>query len=117
MQVMPTATTLSPRRSRCPISIGLGIASNILAGRLRKPEAAGIVDRRADPADARRSLYGLSAEVTGLALVLVPALVELIAWSARHETSDAPAPVLRATRTNGEAFIAGACERWLGVTA
>lgn len=87
---------------------GEGIASNILADRLRKLEAAGIVDKRADPSDARRYIYSLSAKGIDLA----PVLVELVLWSARHETTDAPAPVLRAMRGNREAFIAGVRERW-----
>ena len=85
-----------------------GIASNILADRLRKLEAAGIVDRRADPSDARRLIYRLSAKGIDLA----PVLVELVLWSARHEATDAPAPVLRAMRSDREAFIAGVRQRW-----
>lgn len=87
---------------------GEGIASNILADRLRKLEAAGIVDKRADPSDARRYIYSLSAKGIDLA----PVLVELVLWSARHESTDAPAPVLRAMRSHREAFIAGVRERW-----
>ena len=86
---------------------GEGIASNILADRLRKLEAAGIVDKRADPSDARRFIYRLSAKGIDLA----PVLVELILWSARHETTDAPAPVLRAMRGDREAFIAQVRQR------
>lgn len=87
---------------------GEGIASNILADRLRKLEAAGIVDKRADPSDARRFIYRLSAKGIDLA----PVLVELILWSARHETTDAPAPALRAMRGDREAFIAQVRQRW-----
>jgi DNA-binding HxlR family transcriptional regulator len=87
---------------------GEGIASNILADRLRKLEAAGIVDKRGDPSDARRFLYSLSAKGIDLA----PVLVELVLWSARHEATDAPAPVLRAMRGDREAFIEGVRARW-----
>jgi DNA-binding HxlR family transcriptional regulator len=85
-----------------------GIASNILADRLRKLEAAGIVGKRADPSDGRRYIYRLSAKGIDLA----PVLVELILWSARHEATDAPAPVLQAMRRDREAFIAGVRQRW-----
>ena len=85
-----------------------GIASNILADRLRKLEAAGIVGKSADPADARRFIYRLSAK----GIALAPVLVELILWSTRHEATDAPAPVLRAMRSDREAFIAGVRQRW-----
>jgi len=87
---------------------GEGIASNILADRLRKLEAAGIVAKRSDPSDARRYIYRLSAK----GIALAPVLVELVLWSARHETTDAPPPVLRAMRDDREAFIAGVRERW-----
>ena len=87
---------------------GEGIASNILADRLRRLEAAGIVERRADPADARRILYRLSAKGIDLA----PLLVELILWSAHHERTDAPALTVRAMRSDREAFIASVRERW-----
>ena len=85
-----------------------GIASNILADRLRRLEAAGIVDKRADPSDARRFIYRLSAKGIDLA----PVLVELVLWSARHGATDAPAPVLRAMRSDREAFVAGVRQRW-----
>lgn len=85
-----------------------GIASNILADRLRKLKAAGIVEKRRDAADARRFVYRLSAKGIDLA----PVLVELVIWSARHEQTDAPAGAVRAMRTDRDAFIAGVRERW-----
>lgn len=85
-----------------------GIASNILADRLRKLEAAGIVDKRADPSDARRYIYRLSAKGIDLA----PVLVELVLWSARHEDTDAPSAVLRAMRGDRGAFIEAVRQRW-----
>ena len=87
---------------------GEHIASNILADRLRKLEEAGIVEKRGDPSDARRFVYRLSAK----GIDLVPVLVELVIWSARHETTDAPAAVVRAMRTDRPAFIAGVRQRW-----
>jgi DNA-binding HxlR family transcriptional regulator len=60
---------------------GEGIASNILADRLRKLEAANIIEKRRDPEDARRFLYRLSPKGIDLA----PVLVELVIWSARHD--------------------------------
>jgi DNA-binding HxlR family transcriptional regulator len=135
---MPTSSSRG-RRSGCPISIALetlgdawsllivrdlmfkdrqtyneflqaeeGIASNILADRLRKLQAAGIVEKRRDASDARRFVYRLSAKGIDLA----PVVVELVIWSARHEQTDAPAGVVRAMRTDRDAFIAGVRERW-----
>ena len=51
---------------------GEGIASNILADRLRKLESAGVVEKRRDPSDARRFIYRLSAKGIDLAPVLAP---------------------------------------------
>lgn len=87
---------------------GEGIASNILADRLRRLEAADIVEKRRDAADARRFVYRLTAKGIDLA----PVLVELVIWSARHEQTDAPPAVVRAMRSDPDAFIAGVRERW-----
>lgn len=135
---MPSSSSRG-RRSGCPISIALetlgdawsllivrdlmfkerqtyneflqggeGIASNILADRLRKLQAGGIVEKQRDSVDARRFVYRLSAKGIDLA----PVLVELVIWSARHEQTDAPHAVVRAMRTDREAFIAGVRARW-----
>ena len=92
---------------------GEGIASNILADRLRRLETAGIVQKGRDPLDARRFVYGLSAKGIDLA----PVLVELVIWSARHERTDAPPEVVRAMRTDRDAFIADVRERWRGAAS
>lgn len=136
---MSRSVNPSSRRSGCPISIALemigdawsllivrdlmfkdrqtynqflqgeeGIASNILADRLRKLDAAGIVDKSADPLDGRRYIYRLSAKGIDLA----PVLVEMVLWSARHESTDAPASVLRTMRRDREAFIDAVRLRW-----
>lgn len=83
------------------LDAGEGIASNILAARLRKLEGAGIIQKRRDESDARRFVYRLTPKGIDLA----PVLVELVIWSARHEATDAPAAVVRAMRTDRAAFI------------
>ena len=65
-----------------------GIATNILASRLRLLEAAGMVTRRADPAQARRVIYA----PTEKALDLLPVLIELMRWSMKYNSRSA-APV------------------------
>ena len=136
---MSRASNLRQRRSGCPISIALellgdawsllivrdlmfkerrtfndfltggeGIASNILADRLRKLEDAGILDKHRDASDARRFVYRLSPKGIDLA----PVLIELVIWSARHETTDAPPTVVRAMRSDRDAFIAGVRRAW-----
>ena len=81
---------------------GEGIATNILADRLRRLEAGGIVAKRADPDDGRRVLYRLTRKGIDLA----PVLVELILWSAAHERTDAPPEVVRRMRADRNAFLA-----------
>ena len=57
-----------------------GIASNILADRLRRLEAAGLVSRRDDPSHKQKSIYSL----TEASIELVPLLAHLGAWGLRH---------------------------------
>jgi DNA-binding HxlR family transcriptional regulator len=87
---------------------GENIATNILSDRLARLEAAGILTRSADPADARRVHYRLTEKGMDLA----PTLVELVLWSARHEDTDAPPGILRAMRSNREQFLAEVRKRW-----
>ena len=87
---------------------GEGIATNVLSDRLARLEAAGIVDRVPDPADARRRVYRLTAK----GMDLGPVLVELVLWSARHERTDAPAAVVKAMRRDRERFLAGVRQAW-----
>jgi DNA-binding HxlR family transcriptional regulator len=87
---------------------GEGIASNILANRLRKLEDANIIEKRRDPQDARRFVYRLSSKGIDLA----PVLVELVIWSARHERTDAPPAVVRSMGTDRETFLADVRRRW-----
>lgn len=136
---MPRSSEPRPHRSGCPISIALellgdawsllivrdlmfknrrsynefltggeGIASNILADRLRRLEDGGIIEKRRDAADARRFVYRLTRKGIDLA----PMLTELVVWSARHETTDAPPAVVRAMRTDRDAFIADVRKAW-----
>lgn len=67
-----------------------GIASNILASRLRKMEADGLVIRKQDPEDKRQFFY----EVTEKALDLVPVLLEISRWSAIYDEDTAAPPEL-----------------------
>lgn len=90
------------------LSGGEGIASNILANRLRQLEAANIIEKRRDPGDARRFIYRLSPKGIDLA----PVLVELVIWSARHEQTDAPPAVVRSMRNDKAAFVAEVRRRW-----
>ena len=57
-----------------------GIASNILAARLKRLVEVGLLSRSDDPAHRQRGIYSL----TERAIELVPVLVQLGAWGRRH---------------------------------
>lgn len=56
------------------------IATNILSDRLKKLEEGHILSRRRDPVNARKVIY----MPTEKCLDLVPAIMELIRWGAKH---------------------------------
>lgn len=80
---------------------GEGIATNVLAERLRRLEGGGIVEKRPDPDDGRRVLYRLTRKGIDLA----PVLVEIVVWSATYERTEAPLELVRQMKVNREAFI------------
>jgi DNA-binding HxlR family transcriptional regulator len=57
-----------------------GIASNILADRLKRLEAAGLVSRRGDPSHKQKAIYSL----TEASIELVPLLAHMGGWGLRH---------------------------------
>jgi DNA-binding HxlR family transcriptional regulator len=57
-----------------------GIASNILADRLKRLVAEGLLTRADDPTHRQKAVYSL----TEAAIVLVPLLVAMGAWGRRH---------------------------------
>jgi DNA-binding HxlR family transcriptional regulator len=57
-----------------------GIASNILAARLKRLEAAGLISRRDDPSHKQKGIYSL----TEAGIELVPLLAQMGAWGRRH---------------------------------
>jgi DNA-binding HxlR family transcriptional regulator len=80
-----------------------GIASNILASRLKLLAAAGMITRRRDPAQARRVIY----EPTEMALDLLPVMTELIRWSMKYDpNAAAPAHFVRRLAEDRDGFIA-----------
>jgi DNA-binding HxlR family transcriptional regulator len=84
------------------------IATNILAERLSRLEASGIVQKHRDPNDGRKINYRLTEKGIDLA----PVLVEMIVWAARHEGIDAPPASIHEMTVNRDNFIAGLRERW-----
>jgi DNA-binding HxlR family transcriptional regulator len=89
-----------------------GIATNILADRLRKLEAYGIIASERDPSDGRKVSYLLTAKGIDLA----PVLTEMVLWAARHEDTGNPA-LIRVMKKDKEQFLAGIRQRWIERTA
>jgi DNA-binding HxlR family transcriptional regulator len=57
-----------------------GIASNILAARLKRLVATGLLSKRDDPTHRQKAIYSL----TEPAIQLVPLLAQMGAWGVRH---------------------------------
>ncbi|HVB99631.1 MAG TPA: helix-turn-helix domain-containing protein [Candidatus Dormibacteraeota bacterium] len=87
---------------------GEGIATNILADRLRKLAEAGIIASEAEKKDRRRVSYRLTKKGIDLA----PVLFELLVWGARHERTGAPCEMIEEMAKNREAVLAEVRRRW-----
>ena len=85
-----------------------GIATNILAERLQRLEAAGIISTCRDARDRRKVVYRLTAKGIDLA----PILVELILWGAQHEATNAPPAAIRKMRARREQFLSEIRRNW-----
>lgn len=68
-----------------------GIASNILASRLKRLSSLGLITRRPDPAHRQKGIYSL----TEPAIQLLPLLAQMAAWGRRH-TQPSPELSVRA---------------------
>ena len=84
-----------------------GIATNILADRLRRLTANGIVTAAPDPRDGRKLIYWLTAKGIDLA----PVLTEMVLWAAAHEDTGNQA-LVQLMRADKKGFLAGVRERW-----
>ena len=84
-----------------------GIATNILADRLKKLVAYGIITAEPDPSDGRKLIYSLTAKGIDLA----PVLTEMVLWAAAHEDTGNQT-LVRLMRADKERFLAGIRERW-----
>jgi DNA-binding HxlR family transcriptional regulator len=84
-----------------------GIATNILADRLRKLMAYGIIAAQPDPRDGRKLIYALTKKGIDLA----PVLTEMVLWAAAHEDTGNQA-LVQLMRVDKEKFLAGVRQRW-----
>jgi len=87
---------------------GEGIATNVLAARLRRLQAAEIITAEAEAADGRRINYRLTEKGIDLA----PLLLELLIWGARHEETGAPRALIANMEKNRQEVLAEVRRRW-----
>lgn len=87
---------------------GEGIATNILASRLKKLAAEAIITAEADKGDGRRVNYRLTKKGIDLA----PVLLELLVWGAQHEETGAPCAVIAKMAKQRQKVLAEVRRRW-----
>jgi DNA-binding HxlR family transcriptional regulator len=88
-----------------------GIATNILADRLRRLIAHGIIATQPDPSDGRKLIYLLTTK----GLDLAPVLTEMVLWAAAHERTENQA-LVRQIQEDKAQFLAAVLRRWAGKT-
>jgi DNA-binding MarR family transcriptional regulator len=84
------------------------MATNILADRLRKLEASGILISEPAAEDGRSTHYRLTPK----GIALAPVLLELLIWAARHEDTAAPCSFIAQMKQNREIVLAETYRRW-----
>jgi len=87
---------------------GEGIATNILADRLRKLEDAGILTTEPSEEDGRSMNYRLTPK----GIALAPVLLELLIWAGNHESTGAPGSFTAQMEENRAAILAETYRRW-----
>lgn len=84
-----------------------GIATNILADRLRRLAVNGIIASKPHPTDGRKLIYSLTAKGIDLA----PVLTEMVLWASQHENTGNQA-LVRQMKEDKEKFLVGIRQRW-----
>lgn len=82
-------------------------ASNILADRLRRLEAYGIIRGEPDPCDGRKLIYLLTPKGMDLA----PVLAEMVLWAGKHERTE-NRPLIRRMQKDKQKFLEQIRQRW-----
>jgi DNA-binding HxlR family transcriptional regulator len=90
------------------VDSGEGIATNILADRLKKLQRSGIVTAEKDVNDGRRVIYRLTEKGIDLA----PVMLELLLWGAQHEKTGAPPAVIAEMARSRRFVVEEARRRW-----
>jgi len=79
-----------------------GIASNILADRLQRLEACGVVEKRTDPEHGSKVIYSLTQKGRDL----MPVMLEITAWSAKYDAhTNTPKPFVTALERDREGLM------------
>ena len=84
-----------------------GIATNILADRLRRLQKYGIIETQADASDGRKVIYVLTKKGIDLA----PVMAEMVLWAAAHETTGNQ-DLVRALKKDKTGLIEAIQRRW-----
>ncbi len=87
---------------------GEGVATNILADRLHKLKAAGIITTELEETDGRKVNYRLTEKGIDLA----PVVFELLVWGARHEQTGSGCAPIAKMANNREEILAEVRRRW-----
>ena len=74
-----------------------GIATNVLATRLKSLTASGIITARPDSADRRKLIYALTQKGADLG----PILIDLAAWASKYEGTRMPPELKRRMQEAG----------------
>ena len=82
-------------------------ASNILADRLRRLEAFGIIHAEPDASDGRKLIYLLTPKGMDLA----PVLTEMVLWAGKHEKTE-NRPLIRLMEKDKKKFLEQIRQRW-----
>jgi DNA-binding HxlR family transcriptional regulator len=84
-----------------------GIATNVLAARLRRLASEDIVAVAPDPQDRRKRIYRLTAK----GIALAPVMAEMVLWAAAHEETGRK-ELIQALKTDKEGVLAGIRGKW-----
>ena len=83
------------------------IATNVLADRLKRLEEFGVIEKRMDARDGRKTNYKLTQKGIDLA----PVLTEMVLWAAEHEDTENP-ELVAMMKKDRKGFEAGIREEW-----
>ncbi len=93
------------------LSSSEGIATNVLADRLRRLEDEGIVTKSPAPGNRRSLHYALTEK----GIDLLPVVFEMVRWSAKYDqNTKIQKAIVKRIETNRDAFVDEIRERLLG---